>query len=47
MHVCEKQMGHKYQCSDGKERVQRSEGVVVEEAEGGRYLCWYEGCGMV
>ena len=40
-------MGRKYEQSDGEERVQRSECVVVEEDESGGYLCRYEGCGLV
>ena len=47
VHVWEKQRGHRYAWSDGEERVQRSECVVVEEAEGGGFMCRYEGCGKV
>ena len=47
VHVWEKQIGHKYEWNDGEERVQRNECVVVEEAEGGGYLCRCEGCEMV
>ena len=47
VHLWEKQLGHKYEWVDGEERVQRSECVVVEEVEGGGYLCRYEGCGKV
>ena len=47
VHALEKQMGHKYEWSEGEERLGRSECVVVEEAVGGGYLCRYEGCGKV
>ena len=47
VHTWEKQKGHKYEWREGEERVERSECVVVEEVEGGGYLCRYDGCGKV
>ena len=48
IHVWEKQMGHKYEWSEGEVRVERSEYVSVSgEDEVGGYLCRYDGCGRV
>ena len=47
VYVWEKQKGHQYEWRDGEERVQRSEHVVVEQAEGGGFPCRWEGCGKV
>ena len=46
-HMWEKQKGHKYEWREGEERVERSGWVVVQEVEGGGFLCRYEGCGKV
>ena len=47
VYVWEKQKGHRYEWSDGEERVQRSECVVVEMDEEGGFPCRWEGCGRV
>ena len=47
VYAWEKQMGHRYEWSDGEERVQRSEYVVVDVDEEGGFPCRWEGCERV